>query len=584
MAGMSPRMNAGETGAHRRRYSAFISYRHADNTQEGRRWAEWLHRGLERYVVPPDLVGTSNLRKEAVRDSLYPIFRDEDELPANADLATGIRAALEVSDHLIVLCSPRSAVSPWVRKEVREFKELGRSDRILAIIIAGEPNADDPAKAREGILKDEECFCEELRFGAVREDGTLDWTVRTEPLAADLRPVGTRAEGFVTAEAYREYLTLNSSLTPEKIAARTEAYRQQLDHALIKVAAGLLGVPLGQLIDRDAAHRAELSRKELARAKAEAAKLRKFNRALAMAGLFILTLALLTGWFGWMAALAQRKAEQAATIANEMRISAEARKAEAEQAQAVASNRLRFAANLSAAARGPVLLKQLLMRRIELRVEVRTCNLSYTGRRYFDAEAKAQLAVVEAFLSGKGKWHPSAPSHIASTGAANDYMEIYKFSCCSKVVPRENYDPPPQFSEDGCETIAAFNPDPLKIDGILALELDALVRREIARNKDMKHAERNEYNADWQQIRLLDELLLLITTNAIIRGDRDHDELNDVRTRGLADLQTALDSSLKNPLPKDEKRGDYRNDTWSKEAAEIQARIDEKFKTPIERQ
>ena len=77
-------------------------------------------------------------RGEPIRDSLYPIFRDEDELPANADLATGIRAALEVSDHLIVLCSPRSAVSPWVRKEVREFKELGRSDRILV---------NEPAKA-----------------------------------------------------------------------------------------------------------------------------------------------------------------------------------------------------------------------------------------------------------------------------------------------------------------------------------------------------------------------------------------------------------------------------------------------------
>ncbi len=107
---------------HSRRYSAFISYRHADNTQEGRRWAEWLHR------------------------------------------------ALEVSDYLIVLCSPRSAVSPWVSKEVEAFKELGCSDRILAIIIAGEPNTDDPAKAREGILRDEECFCEELRFGAVQED------------------------------------------------------------------------------------------------------------------------------------------------------------------------------------------------------------------------------------------------------------------------------------------------------------------------------------------------------------------------------------------------------------------------------
>ena len=145
---------------HSRRYSAFISYRQADNTQEGRRWAEWLHRALERYVVPPDLIGTPNLRGELIRDSLYPIFRDYDELPANADLATGIRAALEVSDHLIVLCSPRSAVSPWVRKEVREFKELGHSDRILAIIIAGEPNASalrpNGARAEDFVAADAE--------------------------------------------------------------------------------------------------------------------------------------------------------------------------------------------------------------------------------------------------------------------------------------------------------------------------------------------------------------------------------------------------------------------------------------------
>ena len=51
---------------HIRRYSTFISYRHADNTQEGRRWVR---------------------------------------------------------------------------------KELGRSDRILAIIIAGEPDADAPASS-----------------------------------------------------------------------------------------------------------------------------------------------------------------------------------------------------------------------------------------------------------------------------------------------------------------------------------------------------------------------------------------------------------------------------------------------------
>lgn len=96
-----------------RRYCAFISYRHADNAQEGRRWAEWLHRALERYVVPPDLVGTANQCGELIPESLYPIFRDEDELPANADLAAGISIALKASNHLIVLCSPRSALSPW---------------------------------------------------------------------------------------------------------------------------------------------------------------------------------------------------------------------------------------------------------------------------------------------------------------------------------------------------------------------------------------------------------------------------------------------------------------------------------------
>lgn len=38
--------------------------------------------------------------------ALYPIFRSEDELPANAELTNGIRAALEVSVQLIVEVNP----------------------------------------------------------------------------------------------------------------------------------------------------------------------------------------------------------------------------------------------------------------------------------------------------------------------------------------------------------------------------------------------------------------------------------------------------------------------------------------------
>ncbi|MGO8697050.1 MAG: toll/interleukin-1 receptor domain-containing protein [Limisphaerales bacterium] len=257
-----------------RRYRAFLSYRHADNAQEGRRWAEWLHRSLERYVVPTDLVGSPNQLGELIPESLYPIFRDEDELPAEADLAAGIRRALEQSDCMIVLCSPRSALSPWVRQEVRQFKELGKSDRILAVILAGEPNADDPVKTRDGVYPEEECFPRELRFGVSAQDQlnaaghpVIDWEKRTEPLAADLRPQGRRAEGFTSAAAYKEYLTLHTSLDAEKIESYTKAYGEQLERCRLKIIAGVLGIALSQLEDRDARHRAALAEKEAQRQK-----------------------------------------------------------------------------------------------------------------------------------------------------------------------------------------------------------------------------------------------------------------------------------------------------------------------------
>ncbi|MHA3772937.1 toll/interleukin-1 receptor domain-containing protein [Verrucomicrobiota bacterium sgz303538] len=300
------------------RYCAFISYRHVDNAREGRRWAEWLHRAIEHYTVPPDLVGTTNIRGETIQASLYPIFRDEDELPAHADLGAGISAALKVSSHLIVICSPRSAISPWVRKEVREFKELGRANRILAVMIAGEPNADDPAKARDGILPEEECFCRELRFGVMRGDGIVDWSACAEPLAADLRPGGMRAEGFITADAYREHLTLNSALAAEKISALTEAYRARLDLGLLKVVAGLLGTPLSELTKRDAAHRAAMAEKELTRQREIAERerfsaevLQRRNRMLIVTAAVAIGLAVVAGWLAHRAEVGEQTAKAA---------------------------------------------------------------------------------------------------------------------------------------------------------------------------------------------------------------------------------------------------------------------------------
>src|SRR5262245_15222242 len=70
-----------------REYAAFISYRHADNRDEGRQWASWLHHALETYEVPADIAATHNDRGERIPERLYPVFRDEEELPADAHLS-----------------------------------------------------------------------------------------------------------------------------------------------------------------------------------------------------------------------------------------------------------------------------------------------------------------------------------------------------------------------------------------------------------------------------------------------------------------------------------------------------------------
>lgn len=241
-----------------RKYTAFISYRHADNAEPGRQWATWLHHSLETYEVPPDLVGKTNLCGEPLPASLYPVFRDEVELPANADLTSQIKAALENSALLIVLCSPRAVASPFVADEIRYFKKLGRADRILAFIIDGEPNvADDLAKQQAGFRPDMECFPESLRYGVARSDGSIDWTSRSEPIAADVRPEGKAGQGFTNSVVYGQVLLAKANLSAGEAKQRARDYETRLALAKLKVIAGALGVPLGELTQRDKAYQLE---------------------------------------------------------------------------------------------------------------------------------------------------------------------------------------------------------------------------------------------------------------------------------------------------------------------------------------
>ncbi|HEY1123809.1 MAG TPA: toll/interleukin-1 receptor domain-containing protein, partial [Haloferula sp.] len=131
------------------RYRAFLSYATQDTAD-----AVKLHRYLERYILPRELVGRPG-RDGPIPRRLFPIFRDREELPLSSDIGRALKEALDASSVLVVLCSRNSAHSLWVNEEIKHFKSLGRSDRIIAVILDGRPNA--PAEDRE------ECLPAELR-------------------------------------------------------------------------------------------------------------------------------------------------------------------------------------------------------------------------------------------------------------------------------------------------------------------------------------------------------------------------------------------------------------------------------------
>ncbi len=156
------------------RYVAFLSYSHRNRAE-----TEWLHRALERYHIPKRLVGRTT-EKGTVPARLIPVFRDRDELAVSGDLGGALRSALANSEHLIVIASPASAKSPYVLEEIRYFKELNGESRVFALIVDGEPYA----SAMPG-REEEEAFPLSLRYRLDAEGQISD--IPAEPIAADIR-------------------------------------------------------------------------------------------------------------------------------------------------------------------------------------------------------------------------------------------------------------------------------------------------------------------------------------------------------------------------------------------------------------
>ena len=142
-------------------YSAFISYRHLTPDQE---IAKKLHHLIESYSLP------SALRKDGARH-LGKVFRDQEELPLSSDLGEDIETALDSSDWLICVCSPRYLESKWCRRELEYFIERKGRDRVLTVLAEGDPG---------------DSFPEPLLF----ETDANGNRIECEPLAADVRGAG----------------------------------------------------------------------------------------------------------------------------------------------------------------------------------------------------------------------------------------------------------------------------------------------------------------------------------------------------------------------------------------------------------
>lgn len=115
-------------------YIAFISYRHCPLDI---RVAEELRKTIEHYRVPKDL------RKDG-KKTLGKAFRDRDELPLSSNLTKDIYDALDEAPFLIVVCTPETPKSLWVRREIEYFIQKHGRERVLSVLAAGTPEESFP--------------------------------------------------------------------------------------------------------------------------------------------------------------------------------------------------------------------------------------------------------------------------------------------------------------------------------------------------------------------------------------------------------------------------------------------------------
>lgn len=206
------------------KYDAFISYRHIEPDLT---IAKILHEMIEKFNIPKHLRTVSNDENSINDKHIFRVFRDREEL-STKDLSTMIEEAIANSKNLIVICSKRTSLSPWCRKEVQLFKKIHGVNNIIPVLIEGEPD---------------EAFIDELKNLKTTfiNSENVEEEKNIELLAADIRPDEVKSLSF------KGYEILEYSKDPKL----NELTKKSLDilkkSEIYRIVASMLNVNYGDL-------------------------------------------------------------------------------------------------------------------------------------------------------------------------------------------------------------------------------------------------------------------------------------------------------------------------------------------------
>ena len=206
------------------KYDAFISYRHIEPDLT---IAKILHEMIEKFNIPKHLRTVSNGENSINDKHIFRVFRDREEL-STKDLSTMIEEAIANSKNLIVICSKRTSLSPWCRKEVQLFKKIHGVNNIIPVLIEGEPD---------------EAFIDELKNLKTTfiNSENVEEEKNIELLAADIRPDEVKSPSF------KGYEILEYSKDPKL----NELTKKSLDilkkSEIYRIVASMLNVNYGDL-------------------------------------------------------------------------------------------------------------------------------------------------------------------------------------------------------------------------------------------------------------------------------------------------------------------------------------------------